>query len=243
MRTDEALKCLRESGTKGITTEELSNKFGFKYQNSVSKIIRQLRERGHAIDYDKNTGIYVLIAEAEVKTSDGGVAGNSVVDREIYEENPDDTEDNDDDALFHRRACKSDKILEYLTRAGKEGASSEDLSKYAGTKSNGIGYHIHVLRKKGFKILLTEGRYFIKISRKTPRYNIGTKELPPSTIPVDILNLLGDKRLVNDIHKLRKEELPTYMDFLKKIIFYTKCALSMHETHDMLDTIKIGDEI
>lgn len=244
MRTDDALRYLRESGAKGVSTEEFSKIFGFKYQNSVSKVIRQLRALGHAIEYNKDTGVYVLIEEAEVKTSDGGVADNSVLgDREIYEENPEGNTDNANDESFSFRvACKRDKVLEFLTRAGKMGASLADLSKYSGIKTGGIGYHIHALRKMGHNISNKSGRYFVRANNKNPKYNTGTKNLPISDIPVDVLALLGDKRLINNIPKLRKEELPTYMDFLKKIIFYTKCALAMHETRDMLDTITIGDE-
>lgn len=238
MRTEEALGYLRDSGAKGVSTEELSKKFGYKYTNSVSKVIRQLRAMGHAIDYDKYTGVYVLIDEADVtgETSDSAVP-------EVFEENPaDDPGKTEEESFFYRVACKRDKLLEYLTRAGKEGGSPADLSKYSGIKPKGICYHIYALRKKGHSITNKGGRYFIRASNKNPKYNTGTKNLPVSDIPVDVLTLLGDKRLINNIHKLRREELPTYMDFLKKIIFYTKCALAMHETHDMLDTITIGEE-
>jgi biotin operon repressor len=245
MRTEEALKYLRESGAKGVSTEEFSKKFGFKYQNSVSKVIRQLRGMGHAIEYNKDTGVYVLIEEANL--TDETTKGSVPVDGEIYEENPEgdtegDTEDAKDESFAFRISCKRDKVLEFMTRAGKDGASLADLSKYSGIKSGGIAYHIHALRKMGHNITNKNGRYFVRANNKNPKYNTGTKNLPISDIPVDVLALLGDKRLINNIPKLRKEELPTYMDFLKKIIFYTKCALAMHETRDMLDTITIGDE-
>ncbi len=241
MRTEEALNLLRENGAKGVSTEVFSKKFGYKFQNSVSKVIRQLRALGHAIDYNKDTGIYVLIDEAT--PTDETTKGSVPVDGEIYEESPESgTDDTKEESFSFRIASKRDKVLEFMTRAGKEGASIADLSKYSGIKTGGIAYHIHALRKMGHNITNRNGRYFVRANNKNPKYNTGTKNLPISDIPVDVLTLLGDKRLINNIPKLRKEELPTYMDFLKKIIFYTKCALAMHETRDMLDTITIGDE-
>ena len=247
MRTDETLKYLRKRGADGVSTEELGEKFGFKHSGSASKIINQLRANGHTIEHDRERGVYVLTKEApDTENSDAVDAElEEIVDGAVDASN--DTEedpgknDASDDAIFYKASSKKDKILQYLIKAGKRGGNPAEISKYSGVGSKNVCFHIHALRKEGHKITTKEGRYFVRANHRNPQYNSGTQDLPVSEIPVTLLELLGDKRLVTDIHKLRREELPTYVDFLKKIIFYTKCALAMYETREMLETLTIGE--
>lgn len=235
-RQEEVLKLLKKRGSKGVSVADIAEKFGFARSGSSSKIISQLRQDGHNIDFDTEASVYIIRSEKETSPTDDGVINSVLSNNKASKEDAP-----HDDDLFHRVANKKDKILEYLIRAGKDGGDPSELSKYSGVGSKNVCFHIHALRKDGHNILTKEGRYIIRKNSRNPHYNIGTQDLPGSEIPVDLIELLGDKRLVNDIHKLRREELPVYIDFLKKIIFYTKCALAMFETREMLETLSIGD--
>lgn len=239
-RQEEVLKLLKKRGQKGVSAVEIAEQFGFVHSGSSSKIIGQLRQAGHDIIHDNEASVYILRAETTSKDTDFIEKGHNP-ETEHFKEYVQEEDVPDDDNLFHKLASKKDKILEYLIRAGKAGGDPSELSKYSGVGSKNVCFHIHALRKEGHKILTKEGRYFIRKNSRNPNYNIGTQDLPLSEIPVGLMDLLGDKRLVNDIHKLRREELPVYIDFLRKIIFYTKCALAMYETREMLETLSIGD--
>jgi hypothetical protein len=117
-----------------------------------------------------------------------------------------------------------------------------ELSKCSGVSIKNICFHIHDLRNNGVKIKLNEGRYCIQAGSKHPLYNKGTKELPLINETADIELILGDKRLLKGINKIQPADLPTYMDLLKKIIYYTRCALAMHETTSMLESLTIGGD-
>lgn len=243
-RQEEVLKLLKKRGSKGVSAAEIAEKFGFVRIGSSSKIIKQLRQIGHDIRFDTSASVYILTSEKSPSDDWDDSIGSKVIEKSLRDSVSKENAEEDlplDDDLFHRVANKKDKILEYLVRAGKVGGDPSELSKYSGVESKNVCFHIHALRKDGHKIMTKEGRYFIRKNSRTPNYNIGTQDLPVSEIPVDLIELLGNKKLVNDIHKLRREELPVYIDFLKKIIFYTKCALAMYETREMLETLSIGD--
>jgi biotin operon repressor len=242
MRTDDILKLLRRRGEKGVSSQDIADKCGFSRIGSSSKVISQLRAIGHNIEYDKERSLYVLNKKSdpaeEVIPEDAGE----------FQLTPDDdlpiTEDttvDPTDAIFFKISGKKDKIREFLLRAGAKGASPRELSKCSGVMLKNICYHIHSLRKSGEKITLKEGKYIIRANRRNPLYDKGTGDLPDSDIPVEVVELLGDKRLINSISKVHPEDLPVYMEHLRKVIYYTKCALAIIETNELLETLTIGD--
>ena len=240
MRNDEILEILRKSGENGISAQDLAKKFKFARVNSICKPINQLRLRGHNIANDRNLGVYILYEndnnshESQLKVDPITEPINGTAD--ITES------DAPSDAKFLKMAGKREKVLEYLIRSGENGAKPIELSKYSGVSVKNICFHIHDLRKSGNHIKLIEGRYCIQAGKKYPRYNKGTKDLPLTNDTADIELILGDKRLLKGIKKIQPADLPTYMDLLKKIIYYTNCALAMHNTIDMLESLTIGDD-
>lgn len=243
MRIDETLKLLRKRGGTGVSSEDIATKFGFKRKGSASKLINQLRAQGHYIKYNKKDGVYILYTR---KHEQAPPSAPKVHLEDIVTDNEIPAEDNNtkasDDALFFRVAGKKDKVLELLLREAPKRVSGIVLAKYAGVMPKNISPHIYALRHTdGHKIISERGYYSIKGNKKNKNYGKGIDNLTPSHLSVEVASLLGDKRLISDIHKLNPGELPTYMDFLKKIIFFTKCALAMYETDSMLETITIGD--
>lgn len=224
MRTDETLEFLRERGNKGVSAEELGEKFGFKISGSSSKLINQLRDAGHNIISDRKLGVYIL-KEKNAK---------------ISKESDTTTIDN---SLF-KALGKKDRVLECLQRAGTEGASAEELAKHAGIEEKNIAYHIHALRNKdGKKIFLVEGKYCLKAPKnnKSASYGKGLEDLPEVTESTNFVSIIGNKRLSDGIDKVRPEDKAAYLDLLKKVVYYSKCALAMLEASEMINSITIGD--
>ena len=236
MRTKETLTFLKRRGDKGVSTAELANKFGFKIVGSASKLISQLRRDGHKIQYDSEKGVYILIKDISIEKPVDEIAADTV---EELNKIPEDNGTTSDEALYFKISTKKEKILECLLRSGPTGASPKELSKISGVVEKNICFHIHALRKDGYKIRLDDGKYIIRANRNHPSYDKGTKSLPISEFPVEIASLLGDKRILM-IEKIREEDLPTYIGLLKKIIYYTRCAIAMHDTTEFLENLKIG---
>lgn len=236
MRTKETLTFLRKRGDKGVSTADLSHKFGFERVGSASKLISQLRRDGHKIQYDPEKGVYILIKDTPIEPPVEEVPEEELNDTEGSTEGDGATTD---EALFFKISTKKEKILESLLRSGPSGATPKELSKISGVNEKNICFHIHALRKDGYKIRLNEGSYIIRANRNHPSYDKGTKGLPNSEFPVEIASLLGDKRILM-LEKIREEDLPTYIGLLKKIIYYTRCAIAMHDTTEFLENLKIG---
>lgn len=243
MQADKILEFMRKRGANGVSSEEIAKKLGYVHANSSSKIISQLRAAGHQILFNKDTRRYTLVEEKE---------SEEVPAMEVPT-NPESTPSSVDpsEAKFFKILNKKDKILQYLIRCGKNGADCEELGKVSGVSPKNVCFHIFALRRKDMhKITFKNGRYYIKGAANNPLYNKGTNDLPISgskgsdefkTIS-DLESILGDKRLVRDIGKIRQEDLRTYMDYLKKILYYTQCALAMFDTYKLLDTLTRGDD-
>lgn len=236
MRTKETLTFLKRRGDKGVSTAELANKFGFERVGSASKLISQLRKDGHNIQHDPEKGVYILIKDISIKEFVEEIAEDII---EKNSKTPKENSTTSDEALYFRISTKKEKILECLLRSGPNGATPIDLSKVSGVTIKNICFHIHALRKDGYKIHLDGGRYIIRSSRNHPSYNKGMKSLQVPEFPVEVASLLGDKRILM-IEKIREEDLPTYIGLLKKIIYYTRCAIAMHDTTLFLENLKIG---
>lgn len=239
MRTDELLKILRSRGAEGVSTNELANLFGFKLPGSASKLIKQLRAKGYVIERNPETRFYVLIKDLDKPTaspSEDSESPEGVTNEKLIPDN---------DAKFFKISGKKEKILEILVRAGSTGASTEDISKYSGVSEKNIAGHIHSLRHAdGKKIILEGGVYILKGGKKHPLYEKGIEALPVSDNPVELEALLGDKRLLRGISRIpRGTQLATYLDLIQKIIYYTKCALAMHETVDALEALSNGEKL
>lgn len=237
MRMKETLTFLKRRGDKGVSTAELAQKFGFERTGSASKLISQLRKEGHNIQHDPEKGVYILIKDTPVEPQVEEDTEDTLneVDDSSKEANGVTT----DEALYFRISTKKEKILECLLRSGPAGATPNELSKISGVAQKNVTFHIHALRTDGYKIRLNEGKYIIRANRNHPSYDKGTKGLPVSEFPVEIASLLGDKRILM-IEKIREEDLPTYIGLLKKIIYYTRCAIAMHDTTEFLENLKIG---
>lgn len=71
----------------------------------------------------------------------------------------------------------------------------------------------------------------------------GVKTRKPTTgVPTDtnlVDNLISDKILFSGINKISPADRAAYVDLLKKIIYYKKCAQSMLETTSILETFSI----
>lgn len=236
MRTKETLTFLRRRGDKGVSTAELAKKFGFERVGSASKLISQLRKEGHNIQHDPEKGVYILIKDTPIEKPVEETATETI---EELNEVPEENGTTSDEALYFRISTKKEKILECLFRSGPSGATPKDLSRISGVMEKNVTFHIHSLRKDGYKIRLDDGKYIIRANRNHPSYDKGTKGLPVSEFPVEIASLLGDKRILL-IEKIREEDLPTYIGLLKKIIYYTRCAIAMHDTTEFLENLKIG---
>jgi biotin operon repressor len=239
MRTDEILKFLRKIGEKGVSSQDIADKCGFARAGSASKVISRLRAQGHDIEHDMKNHIYTLREKpAKVIPEDTGEVEHTSSEVPLVIET---TKNETDDAVFFKVSGKRDKIREYLLRAGAKGATPKELSKCSGVKTTNVCSHIHSLRKEGDKIALHDGRYIIRANRKNPIYDKGTESLPNSDIPVEVAELLGDKRLIGSINKVAPADLPVYLEHLRKVIYYTKCALAVIETSALLETLTIGD--
>lgn len=237
---DKILNILRDRGEEGISSKDLAKKFNYALIGSVCKPINQLRAAGHNIISDRATGVYRLcekdtgIQSEEKSTQDNPESQNESVGT--------DNSETPFDVKLPKKAGKRERVLEHLIRSGDNGATPAELSKWSGVHVKNICFHIHDLRNSGNKIKLNEGRYCIQASSKHPRLNRGTKNLPVPNDIADIELILGDKRLLKGIKKIQPADLPTYMDLLKKIIYYTNCALAMHNTIDMIESLTIGDD-
>lgn len=243
MQSDKILSIMRKRGEKGISSEEIAKELGYTHVTSSSKIISQLRAAGHRVLFNKDSKSYTLVEKKESKKEVPAVEVSNTQGSASSSINP-------DEAKFFKISSKKDKILQYLIRCGKKGADCEELGKISDVSVKNVCFHIHALRRKDMhKITFKNGRYYIKGFDKNPLYNKGTKDLPVASskapgigsIP-DLEKVIGDKRLIRDISKIRPEDLPTYMDYLKKILYYTKCALAMFDTYELLDTLTIGDD-
>jgi len=237
MRTDDLLGMLRKSGTEGLLIQEVAEKFQFKIPGSASKLIKQLRAKGYVIDRNPETKRYILI-------KDPGVPSKSLPETQ---ETPNETGDTmqSEDTTFFKISGKKAKILEVLIRSGSDGASTSDISKYSGVSEKNIAGHIHSLRHTdGMKIQLVDGKYILKGEKKHPLRDKGVEALPESNSLAELEAVLGDKRLIKGVSRIpRGTQLATYMDLIQKIIYYTKCALAMHETIDALEKISNGGEL
>lgn len=243
-RTKETLTFLRRRKDKGITTAELAQKFGFERSGSASKLISQLRKDGHQIEYNPELGVYILIQDTSRKVSTKKITEDveevvvEVDEGEAVAEEEENTA-TADEKLFFKVSTKKEKVLECLLRSGPAGATPAELSKISGVLERNICFQIHTLRKDGYKIRLNDGKYIIRANRNHPSYDKGTKGLPTSEIPVEMAGLIGDKRILM-LDKIRPEDLPTYVGLLKKIIYYSSCAIAMHNTTEFLEKLTIG---
>lgn len=108
---------------------------------------------------------------------------------------------------------------------------------------NNICFQIHALRKEGYKIVLENSRYIIKKGQGHPLYG---KNLPAgATSAVDeshaqLASALNDSRLLNGIKKIHEGDRATYLELLRKVVFYRRSALNMLETTEMFNNFAIG---
>jgi biotin operon repressor len=234
MRTDEALAMLKKQGEKGISTEEFGKKFGFQNPGSISKTIGQLRATGYDITYNKDNAVYVL-------------KNNKADTVESASVTPIEEEPKKDASTPSTYATKKELILEALLEAGKEGANVEYLAKMSGVNQKNVCFHVHSLRKiDGCKISMIEGRYILKNRPKKPS---ALQQFPSDVVPPEIegrasieelFSSISDRSLIAGINKINPEDRRSYLELLKKVIYYKKCALSMLETTNIINSINVG---
>ena len=126
-------------------------------------------------------------------------------------------------------------VLSIIKSNSKEGATAEMIAKGVPIKKHNVCGHIHTLRKDGHKINMHNGRYFLK------KENINASSYSPKRERIDndsIFNSIADKKLIAGINKINPEDIETYLDLLKKIIYYTKCAESMIATTQLMDAVR-----
>jgi len=227
MRTQETLDILRERGANGIKAEELSTKFGHVIPGSVSKLITLLRAKGHTIISDRAVG-YVLTKE--------NIITEAPRVKRPYNRKEKPAEDSGGTVPEHKKY----QILEVIRAAGAAGSNPSDLAKVAAIKERSVCYHIHILRKEGHSILFKGGMYVLKGSKRVR---------PPESSPVsanvqndavdlkDIADTIGNKRLIQGINKIKNADKPAYVDLLRKIFYYTRCATAMLDTNVYFETL------
>lgn len=233
------LQLLKKRGEEGVSTEELAKKFGYNSRNSAGKLMWLLRRGGHKINYDKKNRIFVLVngkITNDVKKSLKKVNQKGSIKDDI--DNIDDT-----DIVIKSPAelagvppnTKKGLIYNLLVSRGKEGATPEELSKCSGTKRKNVCYQIHAIRKSiGCKIEMVKDKYTLK-SRNVSSYGSNTVTVSETD---HILDKIGNKKLIMGIHKIRPEDHESYLDLLKNIIYYTKCAENMIETTELLNAVR-----
>jgi biotin operon repressor len=239
-RRDQVLAFLKERGSGGVSSEEIASKLGLELAGSACKIINRLRKEGYEITH--NQKIYTLISQPS-KASPGTPPLNQIADIAV----PPQTEakaDQKPDMLADtiKTKSKKNKVLEYLLAQGTEGASASDITKHSGVAEQSICFQIHVLRKGGNKIIHQDGKYFLKkvqdsIYGKALRANVTSAANDPQA---KLATALNDPKLLSGINKINPEDRTSYLDLLKKIIYYRRCALNMLETTEMLNNITIG---
>lgn len=235
-RKKTTLQLLKKRGDKGVSTEELAKKFNYGNRNSASKLMWLLRADGHKIQYDKGKGVHIL------KENNKKIYHTEVRSKDMIETIKKDSENSDDiriksPAELAGMRPDTRKALAYnmLVSRGKEGATPEEIANVSDTKRDNVCYQIHALRRDiGCKIEMVSGRYILK-NRNLPTYGSNAITVSDSD---NILNKIGNKKLVMGIHKVRAEDQEAYLDLLRNIIYYTKCAESMLETTQLLDAVK-----
>lgn len=241
------LQLFKKREGKGVTTLELARKFGYNNRNSASKLIWLLRQEGHEIDYDNKKGIFVLISNNKTNSKK--------TSKPVITSSENNNIKSPAELIGLNNDTKKGIVYNMLINRGKEGASVEELAVKAGLKKENVCYHIHVIRRDvGCKINMINGRYIIKNRNIPTNESNNTSPSKESTFytmsaaykskditisdPDNILNKIGNKKLVMGIHSIRQEDLESYLDLLKNIIYYTKCAESMLETTQLLNEVR-----
>lgn len=238
------LKLLKEQGEKGITTKQIANIFRFKKIGSTSKIIWYLKKDGFNINYDTEKKAYVLensdkvIKQMPTKNALQVITKN---DSQTTSEN----EQQKDFSIYTPTTHKNDKskkelVLQCLTAFEANGVSALEIAKHTGIMLKNICFHIYSLRRyNNYKILFKEGRYYLS-SKSDHIKNISKHLLAPTEEAPNLFEALNDKRLVQGIEKINAEDRASYIDLLKKIIYYRKCALGMLDTTQLLEDMNLG---
>jgi len=227
MRTDETLEVLREKGTDGISCADLSAHFKFKLPTSASKIITRLIKEGHNIKHDKIRKVYVLLSQKSSKKSE-------------------DIENTSEDIgeISLRTPLKKELVYQCLENSGSKGATSTEISEYAGIETHSVCGHIHTLRKNPANNIKTiNGTYILKKGKRnnTPTKSYEPSQASPNNPAQDLDKTIGIKVLLKGAERVLPEDLDGYMALVKKVIYYGKCAAAMIETNDVLENINVGE--
>ena len=243
-RKDSLIASLRKKGEEGMSSKAIAKKFGYSRTDSSSKMIFLLRRDGYNIEYNTERQVYVLIEKADEEPSEETDEVTEVTSEETPEvdHTGEDTPEEEEDAQIidtGRPGNKRTAVLSVLLKNGKEGATPKELAKRAKLRVANICYHIHALRKKdGLKIENIDGKYYLK-SRKirlngkavSPSSN-GSAE--PLTDEDQLIELINDKELVRGLKIIQPEDLPYYLDLIKKVIYHRQAALSLVKTAELL---------
>lgn len=249
-RADEVFALLKKKGQDGATATDIAKRFGFKVNGSACKLIIQLRSQGHNIQ--NLNGRYTLINDAEHKietpTIEDAVEPDTTPSNKLSDIKPDQelnsvpvTTIPDSNPTF-TSTRKYERVLETLIHYSETGATAAELAKYSGVEERNICYHIHTIRKNGNKIDLREGKYILKklhgqTSVRNLPMTVTQAEFDPNA---KLAAALNDNRLYKGIDKVSPEDKSTYMDLIKKVVYYRQCALNLLETAEMLNTKIMG---
>lgn len=229
-RQEEILDLLKSRGEEGFSVKEIASSLGYKNRVSVNKAVWLVKKEGHDVYFDKSRKVYVL----------NGSKAHSP-------NRPDLTA-----ATKKRRNFVKESIKELLQESSSSGGCTpKELAQAAGIKEKNVCYHIFSLRHKdNMKIVLNKGKYILKSRSNNssvivrPRTDVksSTKEVNPINDNRSALEKeLNDKRLLNGLSVIQSEDMDSYLDLLKKMVFYRRCAIGLLETTEMILEAKNND--